>query len=348
MLIAVLFSCTSIPEVIKADFPARTVLHAELSGDGADISSIEGGWRIKPTRTGPLSLKLKVPQCPEQRIDLNVSSGKSERKIGVSLDCEMNVGKAAFRLIPPGRFDMGSPPDEEGRQSDELLHPVALTSGYWMATTETTQSFFLDVSSESPALRKVGECSLVGNAADPAGFQPVYCISWYEALEFANLLSEKEGLQPCYQVLTKTAVWKEGCTGYRLPTEAEWEYAAVANQSFRYAGGNTIDDFGWHKTNSMGRSHTVAQKKPNAFGLYDMSVNVSEWVWDRYEEHKTSAESDPRGPGTGGYRVIRGGNWSKEERGLRHADRVDFLPFYRIDDTGFRLVKAYDPTEKPL
>ena len=348
MLLALLTSCSFTPETLKAIFPARAALNAELLGENMTILPLENGWRISPRQTGSLSLQLHVPQCDIQTLDFTVSTGKGEREVQVDLDCEMRVGNLSFRLIPPGRFSMGSPPDEEGRQDDELLHPVSLTSGYWMAVTETTQSFFLDVSGQSPSLRKVGECSLVGNAAEPSGQQPVYCVSWYEALAFANLLSEKEGLSPCYQILTKTAVWKDDCTGFRLPTEAEWEYAAVAQDSYVYSGGNNIDELGWHKTNSLGRSHAVAQKKPNGFGLYDLSGNVSEWVWDRYEEHKNASESDPKGPRKGGYRVIRGGNWSKEKRALRHADRVDFLPFYRLDDTGFRLVKTYDSAQKPL
>ena len=328
-----------------ATFPAKTSLSAELNIEGAAVLNIDNGWRIRPTKTGVLKGELHVPQCPIQEINIDVSSGSGEKEVRISLDCEKSYQGFVFRLIPPGSFNMGSPPDEPGREPDELLHPVELTQAYWLSSTEVTQSFFQRISGENPALRKVEECMLLGNTAEPVANQPVYCLSWYEALAFANRLSIKQGLTSCYDLATQNTVWKTECKGFRLPTEAEWEYAAAAGGSFTYSGSDNATEVAWYKNNSAGYSHEVGQKKANAFGLYDMSGNVSEWVWDIYEAHKNDAELDPTGPKQGVGRLLRGGSWLDPMKRVRHSDRLDLVPYYKKDTAGFRLAKTYDPND---
>jgi len=156
-------------------------------------------------------------------------------------------------------------------------------------------------------------------------------VSWFDAVIFCNKLSAKEGLRPFYEIDDKDVrVPDWNGPGYRLPTEAEWEYACRANASTptRYSFGDDaaqLDEYGWFQVNSS-RTHPVGKKKPNGFGLHDMHGNVSEWCWDWYGEgyYKQSREDDPTGPaaGVGLSRVLRGGGWIYGPRDCRSASRI--------------------------
>lgn len=160
---------------------------------------------------------------------------------------------------------------------------------------------------------------------------PVTEVSWTQAVRFCNLLSHATGLQPCYSMGHNTdghdviCDWK--VNGYRLPSEAEWEYACRAGSSGdRYA---ELDEIAWYRGNSGGQVHDVAMKIPNAWGLHDMVGNVWEWCWDRY---------DPKTYGP--YRVFRGGGWSDRPNACRASCRRKSHPTFRIDDLGFRLARS--------
>ena len=201
-------------------------------------------------------------------------------------------------------------------------------------------------------------------------------VSWYDAIVYCNLLSIKEGLTPCYTIKGSTdpAAWGTSPTstgaedydewksvtynfdadGYRLPTEAEWEYAARGGKpgmtdeswNYDYSGSNTIDEVAWYYENCdgglPGKTHEVGKKQANALGLYDMSGNVWEWCWDWYGSGSgyPSDTEDPAGPDTGSYRVERGGCWYYSASYCSVSYRYDDSPYYRGDDIGFRLVRS--------
>ncbi|MGE5422039.1 MAG: formylglycine-generating enzyme family protein [Ignavibacteriales bacterium] len=159
--------------------------------------------------------------------------------------------------------------------------------------------------------------------------KPVENVSWYEAISFCNLLSLEAGLKECYLISNNsenvTCDWDSN--GYRLPTEAEWEYSCRAGtRGYRYAG---IDEIAWYQENSGGQTHDVGSKEPNIWGLFDMLGNVWEWCWDLYDEKVY-----------GSYRIFRGGGWNDEARSCGASCRRRSHPNFRIDDLGFRLAKS--------
>jgi formylglycine-generating enzyme required for sulfatase activity len=160
--------------------------------------------------------------------------------------------------------------------------------------------------------------------------KPVVNISWNEAIYLCNLLSQKAGLNECYSISNNSEEiicdWESD--GYRLPSEAEWQYACKAGTSgYRYG---EIDKIAWYNENSEGEIHEVGKKEPNAWGLYDMVGNVWEWCWDLYDEKVY-----------GSYRIFRGGSWAEEERGCGASCRRRSHPSFCIDDLGFRLARSF-------
>jgi formylglycine-generating enzyme required for sulfatase activity len=234
-----------------------------------------------------------------------------------------------FVLIPSGTFMMGSPLSESEREGDETQHRVTLTQGFYIQTTEVTQGQWQALMGNNPSY-----FSSCGSTC------PVEQVSWTDAVSFANALSLAEGLSPCYDSAGNVvggSVYT--CEGYRLPTEAEWEYAARAGSvESRYGG---IDQVAWHSGNSGGAPHAVGQLQANAWGLYDMLGNVWEWTHDWYgSEYGAGAVSDPVGPSGGSYRVFRGGCWYGVAAYVRAADRGRNDPGHRLNDLGFRLARS--------
>ncbi|TYQ15271.1 UNVERIFIED_CONTAM: formylglycine-generating enzyme required for sulfatase activity [Acetivibrio alkalicellulosi] len=160
--------------------------------------------------------------------------------------------------------------------------------------------------------------------------KPVVNVSWHDAVSFCNLLSEKSGLNKCYSLSSNgeeiLCDWESD--GYRLPTDAEWEYACKAGTTGARYG--DLDKIAWYKENSGGKVHDVGEKEPNPWGLYDMLGNVWEWCWDVYDEQVY-----------GSYRILRGGGWSDPDRGCLATNRRRSHPTFSIDDLGFRLAKSY-------
>lgn len=174
---------------------------------------------------------------------------------------------------------------------------------------------------------------------------PVVDVSWYDAVRFCNQLSEHGGLEPSYSFNGTNVTCDFSKNGYRLPTEAEWEYAVRGgnqSQRYKYSGSDHPDNVAWYDDNSGEHTHEVGTKQPNELGLYDMSGNVAEWCWDWYAKdyYSHSASNNPMGPDKGSYRVIRGGSWSNGAKYLRASNRVYADPSYSFIGLGFRLLRA--------
>ena len=248
-----------------------------------------------------------------------------------------------FRYIPAGTFQMGSPEDEEGRDNDETRHEVTLTQGYWMGETEVTQAQWRELMGNNPS-------SFTACGDDC----PVETVNWFEAIAFANTMSEKAGRTPCYRVsgangkvagdgLTYEAIERvDSCTGFRLPTEAEWERVARAGTTTSmYA--QDVDSLAWYAANSKRTTHPVGMKSANSWGFHDMLGNVYEWTWDWQGAYPPGHQINPVGPGGGSSRVLRGGSWGSLAQGMRAAYRYSQPPGARFSDYGFRLSSGPGP-----
>ena len=239
-------------------------------------------------------------------------------------------------VIPGGWFEMGS---AKGQSDESPVHRVWI-SAFWMDRHEVVQEEFKKYELPDPSHFK-----------GPS--QPLEQVNWTDAALYCNDRSMAEGLQPCYDEQTWECNFD--ANGYRLPTEAEWEYACRAGTSTHYSFGNDprmLKDYAWFAENTSSTTHPVARKKPNPWGLFDMHGNVAEWCNDRYAEdyYSKSPDRDPKGPADGTDRVIRGGAWNSSAESCRSAYRASDPA---IDDTclandgiGFRCVRKA-PNEAP-
>lgn len=231
----------------------------------------------------------------------------------------MLPGGVALRLvrIPAGRFLMGSPETETGRAKDESpLHEVTISRPFWMGAHEVTQQQWSAVMGGNPSTFQQGE---------EAPRRPVERVSWDDAQEFLARLNAL------------------GVGRFRLPTEAEWEYAARTGSQARFAFGEDpeyrdLATHAWFYSRAEGRSHPAGGKRPNAWGLYDMYGNVWEWCSDWFAPYSGESATDPQGPASGRERVIRGGSWFNEPEALRNANRHRHPPESRQTNLGLRLV----------
>ncbi len=236
-----------------------------------------------------------------------------------------------FAFVEAGEFLMGSQEGISGRDNDEKLHTVVLSSNFYIAKHEVTQTEYRSVMGNNPA-------------AD-SGFEeytyPVWNVSWYDAINYCNARSLRENLTPCYSGSGNNIQCNFSANGYRLPTEAEWEYAAHGGSNrFRFPGSNYIEGAAWYEENSRGRPHPIRQKLANELGIFDLGGNVSEWCWDWKGGYPDGNVTDPAGPSSGAFRIIRGGNWAAYEKNCRTADRAISNPNNRNDQIGFRVVRT--------
>jgi len=227
-------------------------------------------------------------------------------------------------FVEGGTFTMGS---NDGESDEKPTHKVTL-SDFYLGKYEVTQREWREVMGKNPLFFKGDNL-------------PVEMISWYDAVEFCNKISMKDGLKPCYKIDGKNTICNFDANGYRLPTEAEWEYVARGGHKlsgYKYSGSNTINDVAWYENNSNSRTHSVGGKKPNELGIYDMTGNVWEWCWDWYGDYSSSSVTDPKGSSSGKSRILRGGSWRSKDRNNRLANRDRGNPDSRYSDSGFRVV----------
>lgn len=261
-----------------------------------------------------------------------------------------NSIKMKLAYIPPGEFEMGSPESEE--DTGKKLHHVKLTKGFYLGAYEVTQSQFQRVQKRNPSwYNKDGGGNAIVLGKDTTSF-PVEMVTWFDAAEYCNALSKSEGLREYYTLrkiarkddsVTDAEVEENGGTGYRLPTEAEWEYACRAGTTSRFHTGDTLTR---KQANiSLGGKSRVDVLKsgsfpPNAWGLYDMHGNVAEWCNDWYKKYEGEAV-DPKGAGVGETRVLRGGSFTEVAPFTRSADRDLNMPGDRYCYIGFRVARTY-------
>jgi formylglycine-generating enzyme required for sulfatase activity len=241
--------------------------------------------------------------------DRTRAAASVDRGLRAGIEKENPKDGLKYVWIPPGRFLMGcSAGDTECKDDEKPAHEVTITKGFWMGQTEVTREAYQRVIGNNP--RDLNGAKL-----------PVGAVSWKEAQRYCQLI------------------------GGRLPTEAEWEYAARGGTpAARY--GN-LEDIAWYRDNSVSRAHEAGQKQPNAFGLYDMLGNVAEWVADWYADYQAGSQQDPGGPAGGQYRVARGGSWGFNLRGERASDRIKVGPEARYSDFGLRCATLADASLNP-
>jgi formylglycine-generating enzyme required for sulfatase activity len=241
-------------------------------------------------------------------------------------------------LIPAGSFEMGSRHGDEGP-----VHRVSVDS-FLMDRYEVTQA----------AYEKLGQVEAFPNPSHFKGPDlPVEQVTWPQAARFCNARSRAEGLRPCYNEDDGACAFD--ADGYRLPTEAEWEYACRAGTDGDYSFGDDarkLGDFAWFADNAGKKTHPVGRKKPNAWGLFDMHGNVAEWCQDVYDKgyYQVSPANNPRGPADGPAYVLRGGSWKSAPDAVRSAYRLGENPGFSDaclarDAIGFRCVRKAPPPE---
>ena len=313
--------------------PTTTAI--ELNGDGGEHYTAMGRKTFIDVPIGKYDLTVKADGYKTHKEDFRLTAADTITK-QISLEEGSDVPDNMV-FVEGGTFQMGS---TDGDSDERPVHSVAV-SGFYIGKYEVTQKEWKDIMSSNPSNWKGDNL-------------PVEQISWYNAVEFCNKKSIKEGLTPCYTGSGKNIKCNFSAFGYRLPTEAEWEYAAkggnLANGLdlrngekiyYKYSGSNNIKEVAWYTKNSNSKTHSVGSKQPNELGIYDMSGNVWEWCWDWYDNYSSIIQTNPKGVSTGLNRVRHGGGWCNYAEYCLVANRGSGNPDSSKNYVGFRIVKTH-------
>ncbi|HUT32377.1 MAG TPA: SUMF1/EgtB/PvdO family nonheme iron enzyme [Planctomycetota bacterium] len=306
-------------EIVIAHESRKAFIPVLIGISHAEFQQRQPGWRVAlgastSIRVPPQGVAAIVPRVVQGLKALGLKPGgaappperESQPPVASGEIITNSIG-IRLRLIPAGRFLMGS---NKGGNDEKPVHEVTIAKPFYIGVHPVTQAEYERVMKANPSHFKGPN-------------RPVETVSWNDAVEFCRALSEIEH------------------RAYRLPTEAEWEYACRAGSTAEYCFGDDeamLGEYAWFDGNSGGQTHDVGQKKPNAWGLNDMHGNVWEWCSDWHHLYEATTQSDPVGPASGGYRVLRGGSWNDNPWFLRSAHRPRNTPDRRYYSFGFRLL----------
>lgn len=309
-----------------ADASHRTgnVVSYQSPADGMELMEKLGSTLGSPSSTSLFLKAVRAEPSAEESTEEDLGDGDS---VIVSPSAQsVRTRSAGMILVAGGSYRMGSRYSEVERP----VHDVEIDS-FYLGKNEVTQEEWMEIMESNPSYFK-------------GPLLPVESISWYDAVEYCNKRSVKEGLVPAYQGSGDSIVCDFTASGYRLPTEAEWEYAARRgtnmDMELMYTGEQNVNNIGWFTMNSGEKSWPVMSKNPDYMGLYDMSGNVYEWCWDWYENYTGERQRNPAGPASGTFRIIRGGSWLSSENSLRLTGRSGEVPSIRSSYIGFRLARS--------
>ncbi len=330
---------------------AGVVTTTELKADGAFVTkgaqSMTGQWAVTDkgfvwNPGSPAEATQALVECADDSFSLRLKGAEVERftraKPPKESDVALRIGSvlagAKLAAIQPGTFEMGSVMEAQ----EQPVHTVTITRPFELLTTEITHAQW----------EQIMKTDRLGWRLIPD--HPVTSVSWFDAAAFCNALSRAMGIDEAYDIAAKSGTpgtilydaivtWKGyDSPGFRLPTEAEWEFAARAGSKEQRYG--ELDDIAWHAGNSDELTHPVGQKKPNDWGLHDMLGNAWEWVWDQKGPYLPGPATDPTGPETGYIRRSRGGAFKFGSSYVRASFRGDDKPTYWSTSVGFRVART--------
>lgn len=296
---------TLVATILPSDASDKTILWSSL--DPA-IVTVDDSGTIKGVSAG--STKINATSA-----DGNIIAS-----------CKVTVPLIEMIFVQNGTFEMGF---NHGQTQEKPAHDVTLTNNYYIGKYEVTQKQWETIMGNNPS-------SVTGDNL------PVESVSWNDAVLFCNKLSEFEGKSKVYTITDTKIIKNEDANGYRLPTEAQWEFAAIGgnkSRGYEYSGSNTLSDVTWYFGYGVGaKLHDVGGKLPNELGIYDMSGNVWEWCWDWFGDYSNTEQVDPEGNSSGTYRVIRGGSWINNDSILHRVKyRAPGEPNKISEVFGFRI-----------
>ncbi|MCD6161624.1 MAG: SUMF1/EgtB/PvdO family nonheme iron enzyme [candidate division Zixibacteria bacterium] len=331
-------------QVVVTPFDANI----ELKGDAGEYYTSTGKKIFSDVPIGEYKLIVKADKHKTYKESFTIKADEKLKKNIILIEGSDIIQNMIF--VEGGTFTMGRSKGKSDND-EKPAHKVTLSS-FYIGKYEVTQREWKEIMGNNPSKFKGDDL-------------PVEKVSWYDAVEFCNNKSIKEGLTPCY-IINKSKndtnnksdydklKWLVACNfdanGYRLPTEAEWEYAARGgnkSQGYKYSGSDNIKEVAWYNDNSKKKTHKVGLKRPNELGIYDMTGNVWEWCWDWYGSYSSSSATNPKGSSSGIARILRGGSWGNFDRFSRVAFRVMYNPDNTFDKLGFRVIVSFSSVKSP-